>query len=69
MLRTSIHIKARNKRELMTAMVDALMEVKNAIDSTEGEDVSTYQVHNEGSFNKGESPFAYELTISELEES
>ena len=68
MLRASLDLKARNKRELISGMVDALMEVKKACDESEDEEVSIHFSLDEISFGKGESPFGYTLNISELEE-
>lgn len=68
MLRARIDLKARNRRELLSGMVDVLMEVKKVVDDDDDGEPSIHMAMDEISFGKGEAPFGYTLDVGELEE-
>lgn len=67
MLRAKIDLKATNRRELLSGMVDVLMEVKKAVEDDDDCEPNVYFVLDEIRFSKGEAPFAYTLDVGELE--
>lgn len=61
-LQSKILIKARNKKELVKALKDIIME----IEETDTESISI--MDNDISYDAGLVPFAYQLEVDKLEE-